>query len=373
MDVEERFRLIKGVAEEVVTDEELRQLLETKAEPVAYDGFEPSGLAHLPVGIYRPLLLKDLLKARVRFKLLLADSFAWINNKLGGDIEKIRDAGRYFVEVWRAAGVDMRRVEVVWHKEFFSDEDYWRKVILIAKNHTLKRTLRSLAIAGREEDASNPAAFVFYPSMQCADIFHLHADICQLGMDQRKVNMLAREIADKKGMVKLLGYEGCGANGKPVVVSHHMLLGLQGFASKVESSRQKVSTALEAKMSKSMPESAIFVHDSREDIKRKISKAYCPMKEVEGNPILDYTKEIIFRAFTEFTIERPAKYGGDVTYYSYSELEKDYREEKLHPQDLKNAVAEYLDRLIAPVREHFEKNREARELYQRVKSYKVTR
>ncbi len=373
MDLEERLRLIKGVAEEVVTEEELRQLLETKSEPVAYDGFEPSGLAHLPVGIYRPLLLRDLLKARVRFKLLLADSFAWINNKLGGEIERIRDAGRYFVEVWRAAGVDMRRVEVVWHKEHFADEDYWRKVILIAKNHTLRRTLRSLAIAGREEDASNPAAFVFYPSMQCADIFHLRADICQLGMDQRKVNMLAREIAEKKGMVRLLGYEGCGVNGKPVVVSHHMLLSLQGFASKAEQSRQKVAAAIEAKMSKSMPESAIFVHDSREEIKRKIAKAYCPMREVEGNPILDYTKEIIFRAFDEFTIERPAKYGGDVTYYSYAELEKDYREEKLHPQDLKNAVAEYLDRLIAPVREHFEKNREARELYERVRSYNVTR
>ena len=373
MDLEERLRLIKGVAEEVVTDEELRQLLETKSEPVAYDGFEPSGIAHLPVGIYRPLLLRDLLRARVRFKLLLADSFAWINNKLGGEIERIRDAGRYFIEVWRAAGVDMRRVEVVWHREHFADEDYWRKVILIAKNHTLKRTLRSLTIAGREEDASNPAAFVFYPSMQCADIFHLRADICQLGMDQRKVNMLAREIAEKKGMVKLLGYEGCGAGGKPVVVSHHMLLSLRGFAPKAEQSRQKAALAVEAKMSKSMPESAIFVHDSREEIGRKIAKAYCPMREVEGNPVLDYTKEIIFRAFDEFTIERPAKYGGDVTYYSYAELERDYREEKLHPQDLKNAVAEYLDRLIAPVREHFERNRKARELYERVRSYNITR
>lgn len=36
------------------------------------------------------------------------------------------------------------------------------------------------------------AAQILYPLMQCADIFYLRADICQLGLDQRKVNMLAR-------------------------------------------------------------------------------------------------------------------------------------------------------------------------------------
>lgn len=373
MDIEERLRLIAGVGEEVVTLEELRELLETRSKPVAYDGFEPSGLAHLPVGIYRPLLLRDLLRAGVKFKLLLADSFAWINNKLGGDIEKIRMAGEYFVEVWKAAGVDFKKVEVIWHKDFFGDEDYWRKVILIAKNHTLRRTIRSLAIAGRSEDVSQPAAFVFYPSMQCADIFHIKADICQLGMDQRKVNMLAREIVSKKDMIKLLGYEGHGANGKPVVVSHHMLLGLEGMKDKEESSLSKVQAAIQAKMSKSKPSSAIFVHDSKEEIAEKIRKAYCPMKVVEGNPILDYTKEIIFRAFSEFTIERPAKYGGDITYYSYEELELDYRNEKLHPMDLKLAVAEYLDKLIKPIRDHFEKDKKARELYEQVKKVEITR
>ena len=35
--------------------------------------------------------------------------------------------------------------------------------------------------------------------MQCTDIFFLKADICQLGLDQRKVNMLAREYCDYAG------------------------------------------------------------------------------------------------------------------------------------------------------------------------------
>ncbi len=62
--------------------------------------------------------------------------------------------------------------------------------------------------------------------------------------------MLAREYCDAAG-IKL----------KPVILSHHMLYGLkQG----------------QAKMSKSDPDSAIFMEDSREDIARKLSQAYCP-------------------------------------------------------------------------------------------------
>lgn len=49
---------------------------------------------------------------------------------------------------------------------------------------------------GRGEGDSNPTAQILYPCMQCADIFHLKTDICQLGLDQKKVNMLAREYCD---------------------------------------------------------------------------------------------------------------------------------------------------------------------------------
>ncbi|MEM2058199.1 MAG: tyrosine--tRNA ligase, partial [Thermoproteota archaeon] len=100
MDIEERLELVKSVGEEIVTLEELRTLLETKEHPVAYDGFEPSGLAHIAFGVFRPILLEPLIRAGIRFKLYLADWFAWINRKLGGDLEKIRMCGEYFIEVW---------------------------------------------------------------------------------------------------------------------------------------------------------------------------------------------------------------------------------------------------------------------------------
>src|SRR2546427_1154965 len=98
MDVEERIELIRRVGEEIITEPELRNLLETKEHPVAYDGFEPSGLAHVPFGILRAINIEDLQKAGVKVRLWVADWFACVNNKMLGDLEKIKQAGRYVVE-----------------------------------------------------------------------------------------------------------------------------------------------------------------------------------------------------------------------------------------------------------------------------------
>ncbi|HII38814.1 TPA: tyrosine--tRNA ligase [Candidatus Micrarchaeota archaeon] len=361
MDSETCFDLIKGIAQEVVTEAELRELLETNAHPLAYDGFEPSGLAHLPVGVYRPLLVKQLLNAGVRLNLLLADSFAWINNKVGGDLERVRVVGKYFLEVWKATGVDLSKVNVVWHKEHFDDGEYWKKVLLVAKNHTLARTTKCMQIAGRKEGDIKQVAQLFYPSMQAADVFHMEVDICQLGMDQRKANMLARDLAPS------LGFK------KPVAVHHKMLLSLSGIGSASQSDELSVDAEIDAKMSKSKPDTCIFVHDSVAEITRKINKAFCPPRQVNGNPILEYAKEIVFRAKPVLHVERPVKYGGSVDYCSYAELEKEFVSGSLTPPDLKNAVAIELDALIAPVRMHFEKNKEAAALYAQVKGFETTR
>lgn len=362
MDVETRLKLVASVGEEIITPEELRQLLETKKHPVAYDGFEPSGLAAIHFGLLRSLNLKDLLKAGIKFKLLLADWHAWINNKMGGDLEKIRKVGEYFVEVWRAAGVDIDKVEVVWASDIVGDKDYWQRVLLIAKNTTVARATRCLTIMGRKEGELNEVAQYFYPMMQTADIFHLEVDICQLGLDQRRANILAREIAPKFGWKK------------PVLIHHHMLMGLQGVKQpEGYETNTTIDVEISSKMSKSKPDSAIFVHDSYETIKKKINKAYCAPKEIGNNPVLEYCKYIIFRQFKEMRIDRPKKFGGPIIYEGYEELEADFKKGNLHPADLKNATAFYLEKMIAPIRKHFEKDKKAKELYNMVKKQEVTR
>src|SRR5438132_14119150 len=106
MDVEERLELIRRVGEEIITEPELRTLLETKEHPVAYDGFEPSGLAHVPFGILRAINIEDLQKAGVKVRLWVADWLAWVYNKMGGVLEKIQQEVRYIVVVCTSAGDD---------------------------------------------------------------------------------------------------------------------------------------------------------------------------------------------------------------------------------------------------------------------------
>lgn len=127
------------------------------------------------------------------------------------------------------------------------------------------------------------------------------------------------------------------------------------------------------KMSKSDPDSAIFMEDKEEDIRRKIKKAFCPEKVVKGNPILDYVKNIIFEKQELFTIKRDPANGGNITFKSNEELQAAYVEGLLHPVDLKNAVADALNEILQPVRDHFEKDPYAKKLLDTIKQWQVTR
>lgn len=47
-------------------------------------------------------------------------------------------------------------------------------------------------------------------------------------------------------------------------------------------------------MSKSDPDSAIFMEDSADEVSRKMKKAFCPPKIIEDNPVINYTQFIVF-------------------------------------------------------------------------------
>ncbi len=358
MTTDEKMKLIQEVAEEIISPEELKELLSSGEELIAYDGFEPSGQIHIAQGLLRAINVNKMTKAGVKFKMLVADWHGWANNKMGGDLEKIQTVGKYFIEVWKACGMDMSKVEFVWASDMVKNDSYWKLVLQIAKTNSLKRFIRTAEIMGRDESMDLTGAQIIYPCMQAADIFTLGAKITQLGMDQRKVNMLAREIGAQ------LGYW------KPVVISHHMLMGLGKPASETE---DKTKRTIELKMSKSKPDSSIFMTDTSDDIKRKITKAYCMEGVVEDNPILEYCKYIIFEKYDSMTFVRPEQFGGNLTVNSYEQLEKVFADKELHPIDLKNTVVKLLDELIQPIRTHFETNAEAKKLLDAVRSYQVTR
>lgn len=359
MDIETKMNMMKGFSEEILTEDELRHIFETNSSPLAYDGFEPSGIAPIHFGLLRATNLKNMLKVGIKFRLYLADYFALLNDKLGGNLNNIRKAGEYFVEVWKGCGIDIKKVEIVWANEIMDKLDYWDKFLHISKQMTINRAQRATTIMGRKEGESQYLGQLLYPAMQVTDIFDMNIDICQLGMDQRRAHVLAREIGPK------LGWK------KPVAVHHTILMGLQGIQ-RVEGAN-KEEMVIASKMSKSNPKSAIYMHETFEQIKDKVNSAYCPEKVVEGNPLLQYAKLIVFKEIPVMMIKRPTKFGGDLEIQSYEELEKLYRAGKIHPMDFKNAMAAELDKLIKPTREHFEKNKKARELYEHMKTLKITR
>ncbi len=374
MTTEEKIALIKSIAQyggEIVGEDELPKILESGEKLYTYDGMEPSGQMHIAQSIIRAINTNKMIKAGFTFRMWVADWFGYLNNKMGGDMQKIQTVGEYFIQIWKASGMDLDHVEFLWASKEIQGTKYWETVMKIAKHTTLNRILRTTEIMGRSDKDSLSASQIIYPCMQITDIFEvIKCQVTQLGMDQRKVNMLARKVGPELGFWK------------PVIVSHGML---QGLGKPADKDADPVTRAISMKMSKSKPETAIFMTDTKAEIFDKINKAYCPEGVVEDNPILDYVRQIIFEAHhlvghedflkDGFVVTRPEKFGGNLVFKSYQEVEEAFAKggDSLHPMDLKSAVADYIDQLVSPVRTHFETDLEAQKLLETIRSYQVTR
>jgi tyrosyl-tRNA synthetase len=341
MDIEKRLELVmREPTEEVVTTDEIRALLEGKAHPRHYIGLEISGLLHLGSLVLTGFKINDFIKAGIHCTIFLADWHTYINDKLGGDWNKIKKMSQYYAEAFKffCPGVN-----IVLGSDLYKETDnYWENFVRFSKHMTLARTMRSLTIMGRSEAEKNlDLSQLLYPPMQSVDIKALDLDIVHAGMDQRKIHMLVREIFPK------LGWK------VPAIVHHHLLPGLSEPVRAGLDENAAEDAKISSKMSKSKPSTGILIHDDEETIREKISKAFCPVGIAEANPVLELVRYVVFHQFEEFTIERPAKYGGRVTYSGYKDVERDFVEKKIHPIDLKSATATYVNKIIEPVHRHF--------------------
>lgn len=325
-------------AEEIVQPKELERIFQTESKPRHYIGLEISGKLHLGSLIVTGYKINDFLKANIDCNVFLADWHTYINNKLNGNWEKITEVSNYYSEAFKffCPGVNV----VLGSAIYDSTHDYWKNLIQYSKFMTLPRTLRTLTIMGRSEKENLDLSQLLYPSMQSVDIRSLDLDIVHAGMDQRKIHMLVREIFPR------LGWK------VPVSVHHHLLPGLEKPLNLDQIQTTEEFRVL-SKMSKSKPKSSISIHDDEQLINEKIAKAYCPPGVVLYNPVLEIVRYVIYHEFGEFQIERAAKYGGNIIYGDYDDLATDYKGLKIHPVDLKNATARYLNKIIDPLRKHF--------------------
>ena len=344
MDITEKVELIKkSPTGEVVTEEELLDLFKKNSNPKCYIGLEVSGLLHLGSLIITGYKINDFIKAGVHCTVFLADWHTLINDKLGGDWDKISKVSKYYENVFKefCPGVHIKTGSQLYSEE--KNKEYWKDLVLFTKHMSLARTMRTLTIMGRtEKEEKLDLAKLLYPPMQAVDIHYLDLDIVHAGMDQRKIHMLVRDIFPKMGKDWKV----------PVAVHHKLLLGLTKPTE--SSSEDKVL----GKMSKSDPNSTIFIHDTDDEIKSKINKAWCEEGNIENNPLLEISKQIIFHEYNEMKAERPEKFGGNVSYSEYSQLESDFANKKLHPTDLKLAVSNLLIPLVSKIREKVVLNQE---------------
>lgn len=380
-DLENDLQRILTVGEECQSASELKALLlakgrgsntgteEGKVGPSInlYDGFEPSGRMHIAQGVFKAMNVNKctLEGTNSKFIFWVADWFALMNDKMGGDLDKIKTVGHYLIEVWKAAGMNLDHVEFKWASEEITDKAhiYWPIMLNVARKFNITRIKKCCQIMGRLE-GNLTSAQVLYPLMQCTDVFFLKADICQLGVDQRKVNMLARDYCDAARIKR-----------KPVILSHHMLYGLK---------------AGQAKMSKSDPDSAVFMEDTAEDVERKIMQAYCPNKEEEEekedvgkgggedagkesmrlvedklkNPVLDYIQNIILSP-PDATFE-----ANGTTYKDFGLIRSAFLAGEITEDQLKKGLVTELNKLLEPVRDHFTNDTTAKTLLEQVRQFK---
>jgi tyrosyl-tRNA synthetase len=307
-----RLELVKRNVQEIVTEEELEELLNRKEVPCAYVGYEPSGKIHMGHVLTVNKLI-DLQKAGFKVIVLLADVHAYLNRK--GTLEEVRKIADYNRRCFVALGLDEKKTDFVYGSDYQFGAGYMLNVLKLSRAVTLNRARRSMDEVGRAMDDPTVSQMV-YPLMQAVDIAMLKVDVAVGGIDQRKIHMLAREN------LKSLGF------GAPICIH----------------------TPIDGTKMSSSKDNFISVDDTGEEIHRKFKKAYCKIGDLENNPILAILRYHIFPRYETVVIERPEKFGGNLIYTSYYEMENDFVAENVHPMDLKNAAAKYIDQILESVR-----------------------
>ncbi len=326
LDINQRIELILRNTQEVVTKEELIKLLNEKKQPVVYIGTSITGRPH--VGYFAwGVKLADFINAGLKVKLLLADIHGALDNCPWELLEKRYEYYSIVIpKMIESAGAKIeigKNFEIIKGSEFQLNKNYVIDLMKLSSMVSINNAKKAASDVVKFGDNPKLSGLI-YPLMQALDEQYLDVDIQYGGVDQRKIMMLARENLEK------VGY-------KPrIEIMTPLIPGLTSGG----------------KMSSSDINSKIDLLDDDKTIAKKINKAHCIEGEIEDNGILAFTKAIIFSIKKgDFIIERPKKFGGNLTYKNYELLEKDFLEKKLHPMDLKMAVAKEINYLTLPIRE----------------------
>jgi len=312
MSADEKIELVKRNTTEIIGEENISKF---SKKGVAYCGYECSGEIHLG-HLVTILKLLDLQKVGIKIKILLADWHTWLNQK--GDWDFVNKQLKQWEKGFKSVGL---KAEIVKGTSFQKEKSYFEDLLRLASRVSVKRGMRSMQQVARDFENAKISQMI-YPLMQIADVKALKTNFVVSGLEQRKIYMLGLDAGKEINLPEA------------VYIYTSILPSLKG----------------KGKMSSSDEGSFISIRDKNEDIAKKINKSYCKKGDVENNPVLSIAKLIIFPKFGAIEIKRDKKYGGNLKFKNYLGLEKAFESEELHAADLKKAVSEYLEKIIAPIR-----------------------
>ncbi len=330
LSVDEKIELITRNLQEVVQEGELKSLVKSKKSISVYWGTMPTG--SISIAYFFPMMkIADFLRAGLRVKILIADLHAALDSV---DWDILDKRYEYYKEailtILKTIDVDVSKLEFVRGSDIQLNKDYFHDLLKLTTLTSLHDSKKAASEGVKSAVGENvKLAGMVYPLMQALDEEYLKVDMQFAGVDQRKIMMYAREYLPK------IGYKA------RVELMNPMIRGLIG-----------------EKMSSSIEGTKIDLLESEEKIKSKINKAEC----IAGNPdngLMALLKYLIFIKKEKIIVNRPEKFGGDLEYSNYEELEKDFVEKKLHPLDLKNMVAREIIELL----EKFRKSKKLKRLY----------
>ncbi|XP_028819303.1 tyrosine--tRNA ligase, cytoplasmic isoform X2 [Denticeps clupeoides] len=322
---DEKFELITRNLQEVLGEEKLKQILQER-ELRVYWGTATTGKPH--VAYFVPMSkIADFLKAGCEVTILFADLHAYLDNmKAPWELLELRT--KYYEQVIKAMlesiSVPLDKLKFVKGTDFQLSREYTLDVYRLSSVVTEHDAKKAGAEVVKQVDHPLLSGLL-YPGLQALDEEYLKVDAQFGGVDQRKIFTLAEKYLPSLGYAKRLH------------MMNPMVPGLTG-----------------GKMSSSEEESKIDLLDSKEDVKKKLKKAFCEPGNIENNGVLSFVKHVLFPLHSEFIIKRDPKWGGDKVYTIYEEVEKDFAAEMIHPGDLKASVETDLNRLLDPIRKKFQ-------------------
>uniref|UniRef100_A0A0A8YQU2 TIDP3108 n=1 Tax=Arundo donax TaxID=35708 RepID=A0A0A8YQU2_ARUDO len=337
---DDRFAVLRSIGKECIHEDELRLLLKKKTDPTCYIWFEPSPMMDIEQGIMKTIYVNKMVTAGCTVKILMADWFLQRHPKIGSNLNKIRAIGCYNIAMWKAAGMYLDRVEVVWLSDELNHHagDYWPLAMDVARKYTMKRMARYCVYTVPYGPERLPAAEIIYPCMQVAAVLcqKLQVDIWLFSMDQREIILLAKDYC-----------EDINRENRSTILLHCMLPNLLEDP-EFQDERD--------------PGRTIFMLDEEDDVNEKIISAFCPPKESVRNPCLEYIKSVVLPWFGKFEVVQKEGNGSNKTYSSMEELNVDYESGDLDSSDLKLAFGKAINEILEVVGEYFRSNTEAQAL-----------